>query len=154
MIQGEGQVLRGPLLEPLSWYAAAGERNMGGTNHSVWSMKCDSRGLSRTPALMPFHATMLREVRLGHIVRQEAVSMIPAVLLGLRHHHTVVDLCAAPGSKTEQLLSLMEADLRESAHSCEKNTHHLPTGAVLANDCDPKRIKLMQVIVDSIARGV
>ena len=32
------------------------------------------------------------------------MSMIPAALAGLRHYHTVVDLCAAPGSKTEQVI--------------------------------------------------
>ena len=33
----------------------------------------------------------------GLVLRQELVSMLPAVLLGVSPHHAVLDLCAAPG---------------------------------------------------------
>lgn len=43
----------------------------------------------------------------GAIQRQEAASMVPVMLLQVEPHHFVADLCAAPASKTLQLLDLM-----------------------------------------------
>jgi len=50
------------------------------------------------PERASLHAFILNETEMGHIVRQEAVSMIPALLLALQSHHLVLDLCAAPGT--------------------------------------------------------
>lgn len=36
----------------------------------------------------------------GLISRQEIVSMIPPMLCDIKSHHSVFDMCAAPGSKT------------------------------------------------------
>jgi len=44
---------------------------------------------------------------IGACHRQEVVSALPALLLGIQSHHCVLDLCAAPGSKTLQMLDLM-----------------------------------------------
>ena len=33
--------------------------------------------------------------------------MLPAVLLGVRPGHAVLDMCAAPGSKTSQLVEML-----------------------------------------------
>ena len=43
----------------------------------------------------------------GAITRQEAVSMIPPLLLDVKSSHRVLDMCAAPGSKTFQLLEML-----------------------------------------------
>ena len=43
---------------------------------------------------------------MGGVSRQEAVSMIPPLLLQVEPHHRVLDMCAAPGSKTAQLLEV------------------------------------------------
>ncbi|KAG8464436.1 hypothetical protein KFE25_003499 [Diacronema lutheri] len=45
----------------------------------------------------------------GVLCRQEAVSMLPVLLLAPRPGERVVDLCAAPGSKTMQLLEALGA---------------------------------------------
>lgn len=37
-------------------------------------------------------------------MRQEAVSMIPPLFLDVKPHHKVLDTCAAPGSKSSQIL--------------------------------------------------
>lgn len=51
--------------------------------------------------------------------------MIPPLVLDVKPHHKVLDTCAAPGSKTAQLI--------EALHSGgEKDSH--PTGFVIAND--------------------
>lgn len=40
----------------------------------------------------------------GIVTRQEVVSMLPVALLRVLPHHTVLDMCASPGSKTTQAL--------------------------------------------------
>lgn len=94
-----------------------------------------SSSLSRNIGLKPLSDFISQEVELGNIIRQELVSMIPANLLDIHEHHMVLDMCSAPGSKTEEALTLMKAQCSASAH---------PTGFVLANDADPKRIKSIQ----------
>jgi 16S rRNA C967 or C1407 C5-methylase (RsmB/RsmF family) len=47
---------------------------------------------------------------MGRIFRQEAVSMIPVTLLNIEPHHSVIDVCAAPGSKTIQILEYLHKD--------------------------------------------
>ena len=64
--------------------------------------------------------------------------MIPPLLLDVQPHHKVIDLCAAPGSKTAQIL--------EALNSSEVNDGGLaksPSGLVIANDNDSKRCYLM-----------
>ena len=78
---------------------------------------------------------------LGALHRQEVVSAIPALLLGVQSHHAVLDLCAAPGSKTLQLLDMMHHRHRqdEGDFDCTK----LPTGILAAND--PARNRLLSL---------
>merc|ERR1712142_108014 len=52
-------------------------------------------------------------------------------------------MCAAPGSKTAQLIELLHAE--------EEATGKLPTGYVLANDADNKRCYLMMHQVKRLA---
>ena len=71
----------------------------------AWQINCDSTTLAKDEAFLPLYSLLCREVKLGHLVRQELVSMIPAILLDPQPFHFVLDICAAPGSKTEQLIS-------------------------------------------------
>ncbi|RLV95421.1 hypothetical protein JA1_001034 [Spathaspora sp. JA1] len=73
------------------------------------------------------------ETQVGNISRQEAVSMIPPLLLDVQPNHYVLDMCAAPGSKTAQLV--------EALHSQDEK--ELATGFVLANDSDYKRSHML-----------
>lgn len=43
----------------------------------------------------------------GLISRQELVSMLPPLYLNIQHDDIVLDLCAAPGSKTSQILEMI-----------------------------------------------
>jgi 16S rRNA C967 or C1407 C5-methylase (RsmB/RsmF family) len=36
--------------------------------------------------------------------------MLPPLLLDVKPHHKVLDMCAAPGSKTAQIVELLHAD--------------------------------------------
>lgn len=60
--------------------------------------------------------------------------MIPPLLLDVKPNHKVLDMCAAPGSKTAQLIEALHAD---------ENEQPIPTGLIVANDADAKRSHLL-----------
>ncbi|XP_016740771.2 RNA cytosine-C(5)-methyltransferase NSUN2 isoform X2 [Gossypium hirsutum] len=60
--------------------------------------------------------------------------MVPPLFLDVRPDHFVLDVCAAPGSKTFQLLEIIH-------HSAKGR--FLPDGMVLANDLDVQRCNLL-----------
>ena len=98
---------------------------------------CGCNLTRRLPQLESIHEFVKRANEYGSISRQEVVSMIPAFFLNIAPNHLVLDMCAAPGSKTFQLLEMM--------HSASSNnqTGDLPTGFVIANDVDMKRCNLL-----------
>ena len=70
---------------------------------------CPKLEFSRTevrkfPQLAGFHQWMIAEAEAGHITRQELVSMIPTLLMDVKSHHAVLDMCAAPGKDSKFLL--------------------------------------------------
>ncbi len=65
----------------------------------------------------------LQEHVLGYIYVQDPASMIPPIVLDPKPGETVLDLCAAPGSKTTQIGQYMEN-----------------AGLLLANDVDDSRL--------------
>jgi len=72
--------------------------------------------------------------RAGHISRQETASMLPVQALGIESHHKVLELCAAPGSKTMQILDLFNKGGMEQA---------APNGMLVANDYKQQRIQML-----------
>lgn len=58
--------------------------------------------------------------------------MIPVTMLDVQGHHSVLDMCAAPGSKTIQLLEALHA-----------GGDSMTTGFVCANDTDAQRAYLL-----------
>ncbi len=56
--------------------------------------------LRKTPELQAFHRFIVNETENGRIFRQEKVSMVPVTLLNVGPGDRVLDMCAAPGSKT------------------------------------------------------
>ena len=65
------------------------------------------------------------------ILRQELVSMLPVNLVPIEESDIILDMCAAPGNKTIQVLEIMSEKARL------KNT--LPSGVIIANELDEKR---------------
>ena len=127
-IQFKGEPIVGDLVKVLSWLPM------------TYQLAVDNHTLSHDPSLVDLHHFITREVDLGHFVRQEAVSMIPALLLDLHHSHIVLDACAAPGSKTEQVYALMTQSARQ-----DSTCIGFPSmkGFLMANDSDPKRIQTL-----------
>ncbi|MBU0472185.1 MAG: RsmB/NOP family class I SAM-dependent RNA methyltransferase [Nanoarchaeota archaeon] len=68
------------------------------------------------------------EHQLGYIYVQDAASMIPAVVLQPKPGEKILDMCAAPGSKTTQIAQYMNN-----------------TGVVIANDPNSKRLAALGI---------
>ncbi|KAJ8552432.1 hypothetical protein ON010_g10117 [Phytophthora cinnamomi] len=124
----EGQPLTPPrsfvgAFRELSWYSAK--------NGRAWQLDCGKAALSRgardNSAIQDFRAFLLHHTAEGDLSRQEAVSMVPALLLDVHPHHRVLDMCAAPGSKTAQIMEALVSDARNAE------------GFVVANDANEKR---------------
>ena len=121
----DGRVLPPP--RELPWLKDAWQLGFG---------KADLRG-KRNAAHADLHQWLITLTASGTISRQEAVSMVPPLLLGVLPHHHVLDMCAAPGSKTAQLV--------EALHVGERAAPGAPpaSGLVVANDSDSKRAYLL-----------
>ncbi len=70
----------------------------------------------------------LPEHALGYMYVQEAASMIPPIALSPEPGETVLDMCAAPGSKTTQMAAMMRNE-----------------GIIVANDISGDRIKALGI---------
>jgi 16S rRNA C967 or C1407 C5-methylase (RsmB/RsmF family) len=104
---------------------------------SAWQCSVDRSGLRHsTGSLKGLHEFVVNGSNTGILVRQELVSMVPVHLLDVEPHHMVLDLCAAPGSKTSQLQEIM-AGVGS-------------TGLIVANDNDQTRA---QTLLGAVKRG-
>lgn len=77
--------------------------------------------------------------------------MVPPMLMDIQPHQWVLDMCAAPGSKTAQCIEAVHANVRFNETPGKYNgvaaalvltayTHtHIVAGLVVANDADFKR---------------
>ncbi|KAF0294944.1 tRNA (cytosine(34)-C(5))-methyltransferase [Amphibalanus amphitrite] len=88
--------------------------------------------IRKSEAYHKLHNFLISETESGNISRQETVSMIPPLVLDVQPHHKVLDMCAAPGSKTAQLIEALHRE--EGA---------MPAGMVVANDADNKRCYML-----------
>ena len=118
-IEVEGELIKPPVALP--WYPAK----------LAWQMEFTRSQLRKLPALEALHEFMKLENEVGGITRQEAVSMVPPLFMDVQPQHRVLDMCAAPGSKTVQLLEMLHRDGAE------------PGGVVVANDADAQRCNML-----------
>ncbi|KAF0047650.1 hypothetical protein F2P81_001283 [Scophthalmus maximus] len=117
----DGQKIEAP--QALSWYP----------DEQAWHTNMSRKIIRKSPLLEKFHQFLVSETESGNISRQEAVSMLPPLLLKIEPHHKILDMCAAPGSKTAQLIEMLHADMDVP----------FPEGFVIANDVDNKRCYLL-----------
>jgi tRNA (cytosine34-C5)-methyltransferase len=110
---------------PMSWYP----------DNLAWHTNLSRTQLRRHPNLTEMHRFLIAETESGYVTRQEAVSMIPPLFMDIKSSHAVLDLCAAPGSKTAQIMEIM--------HNEDTDEHNIPDGLCIANDRDNKRCYML-----------
>ncbi|KHN98035.1 RNA (C5-cytosine) methyltransferase [Metarhizium album ARSEF 1941] len=141
--------------KPVSWYP----------DELAWWMTTPKNVVRKFPPFSAFQKFLVSETTVGNISRQEVVSMIPPCLMDLRPGMAVLDMCAAPGSKSAQLLEMIhwgeEARVRKvlrrfakedgldlgnetqdemDAHlEADPSDNGRATGLLIANDSDYKR---------------
>lgn len=144
---------------PVSWYP----------DELAWWMTTPKNIIRRFPPFASFQKYLVSETSVGNISRQEVVSMIPPLLMDIEPGMTVLDMCAAPGSKAAQLLEMVhkgeEARIRAAlrSHAKEDGREVSPgldlvgeddltidasdegraTGLLIANDSDYKRSHML-----------
>ena len=105
-------------------------------HESLFEMMIPRELLKKNRGLKQIHKLVMDMADGGLITRQEIVSMMPPILLDVTADHSILDMCAAPGSKTSQLLELIQAS---SMIDLKQPNSHQPKGFVVANDADSKR---------------
>lgn len=103
-------------LQPINWYP----------NSLAWQVNSTRSELRKQENIKKFHSFLQKANDSGLITRQELVSMIPPLVLQPELNDRIIDMCAAPGSKTAQLIELMHG-----------------SGLVVANDVDTNRAYML-----------
>ncbi|BDD57184.1 hypothetical protein MPDQ_002952 [Monascus purpureus] len=147
-IQYEGNFVEPP--RPVPWYP----------DQLAWSMTTPKKVIRRFAPFASFQKFLVAEASVGNITRQEVVSMIPPLVMDVRPGMTVLDMCAAPGSKSAQIMEMLHAGEEEAMQKVFEqlksgNTEQAPlgpegldddgrsTGLLVANDSDNKRAHLL-----------
>ncbi|BEJ02785.1 hypothetical protein CcaverHIS631_0705800 [Cutaneotrichosporon cavernicola] len=107
--------------KPIVWYP----------EELAWEIAAPKRVVRKNEAFKKFQKFLVGETDVGNLSRQEAVSMIPPLLMDVEPHHCCLDMCAAPGSKTAQIIEALNPYHTES------------TGLLIANDADYKRTHML-----------
>ncbi|PLB48375.1 S-adenosyl-L-methionine-dependent methyltransferase [Aspergillus steynii IBT 23096] len=144
----EGNPVEPP--RPVPWYP----------DQLAWWMTTPKHVVRRFAPFASFQKFLVAETDVGNISRQEVVSMIPPLLIDVRPGMTVLDMCAAPGSKSAQLMELLHAGEEEAMQDVSKqvkegnagaeplgpeglNDDGRSTGLLIANDADYKRAHML-----------
>lgn len=118
-VEFEGEAIKPPTQLP--WYPG----------QLAWQLDVPKTVIRKNEQFAKTQRFLVIENDVGNISRQEAVSMIPPIVLEVEPHHTVLDMCAAPGSKTAQMIEALHKGTDE------------PTGFIIANDADNKRSHML-----------
>jgi multisite-specific tRNA:(cytosine-C5)-methyltransferase len=141
----EGQYVEPP--RPVEWYP----------DQLAWFMTTPKNVVRRFKPFASFQKFLVAETDVGNITRQEVVSMIPPLVMDLKPGMTVLDMCAAPGSKSAQLIEMLHAGEEDrwkevslnAANGLERPAGEdfeddgRSTGLLIANDVDYKRAHML-----------
>ena len=127
----------------------------------AYSMTTPKNVVRKYEPFKDFQKFLVSETSVGNISRQEHVSMIPPLLLDVRPEHAVLDLCAAPGSKSAQLIEAIHAGEEErvergihiakgtmatngdGVHEDSMKDYGRTTGLLVANDVNYQRAQML-----------
>ncbi|CAO2655655.1 Nn.00g044580.m01.CDS01 [Neocucurbitaria sp. VM-36] len=121
----------------------------------VWHMKTHKKVIRRHAPFADFQKFLVAEAASGNISRQEVVSMIPPHFLDVKPGMVVLDMCAAPGSKSAQLAEMIHGDEEERVRRVangesvdlgaegDYSDDGRSTGLLIANDTDYKRAGML-----------
>lgn len=121
----------------------------------AYQLNVPKRALRKQHEFKAMQQLLVLEAEAGNISRQELVSMIPPLVMDIQPHHAVLDMCAAPGSKTVQLVEAIHAS-QESAHmdfvdeEAPLPPSPTPAGLVVANDADFRRAHMLVHRIQSL----
>ncbi|KAI1342374.1 S-adenosyl-L-methionine-dependent methyltransferase [Xylariaceae sp. FL0016] len=148
----DGETVQPP--QPVPWYP----------DQLAYSMNTPKHVIRKFPPFASFQKFLVSETSVGNISRQELVSMIPPLVMDIRPGMTVLDLCAAPGSKSAQLLEAIHAgeetrirkvmrsfgqteavsmDNTDADLSEDPSDDGRATGLLIANDAEYKRCHML-----------
>lgn len=149
----DGEKVEAP--QAVSWYP----------DQLAYSMNTPKHIIRKFPPFAAFQKFLVSETSVGNISRQEVVSMIPPLLMDVKPGHTVLDLCAAPGSKSAQLVEMIhkgeEARIRKVLKmfgeteadvvndddaadlAADPGDDGRATGLLIANDAEYKRCHML-----------
>jgi multisite-specific tRNA:(cytosine-C5)-methyltransferase len=136
--------------KPMPWYPEG----------LAYSMTTPKNVVRKYEPFKEFQKFLVSETGVGNISRQEQVSMIPPLLLDVKPEHTVLDLCAAPGSKSAQLIEAIHSGEEERVARAIKTAngqtssngddlqtstedHGRTTGLLVANDVNYQRAQML-----------
>lgn len=106
-------------------------------NNYAWKLTVGKTILRKHPILRELRDYINLQTSQGLISRQEAVSMLPPLMFTMHGNSQILDMCAAPGSKTAQLLESLALAAKQ------EQTDANQMGFVIANDNDTKRCYLL-----------
>lgn len=72
--------------------------------NQILELRINKQQLRKLEGFTEIHKYIDDSVKLGVVSRQELVSMLPPMLLNSVPGNTVIDMCAAPGGKTKQII--------------------------------------------------
>ncbi|KAF2099849.1 S-adenosyl-L-methionine-dependent methyltransferase, partial [Rhizodiscina lignyota] len=87
----------------------------------AWQMTTPKNVVRKFPPFRSFQNFLVSETAVGNISRQEIVSMVPPLFMDIKPGMTVLDMCAAPGSKTAQLIEMIHGGEEARARKVLKN---------------------------------
>ncbi|RXN02068.1 tRNA (cytosine(34)-C(5))-methyltransferase [Acipenser ruthenus] len=116
-LEVDGQKIEAP--QPLSWYP----------DELAWHTNMSGTILRKSPLLEKFHHFLVSETESGNISRQEAVNMIPPLLLKIAPHHKLM-------TKTGQWYTNW-SEVPQNRHTQIRPTMFPPT--------DPEKLKEMKL---------
>lgn len=111
-VEFQGQPVDPP--QPIDWFP----------EKLAWQMTTPKNVIRKFTPFASFQKFLVMETAVGNISRQEVVSMVPPLFMNIEPGMTVLDMCAAPGSKTAQLIEMIhsgeEARVREVVKNIAK----------------------------------